>query len=36
MSSHSFSDLTQKQWRKACNKLLEWGFDEKDIWDALG
>ncbi len=78
MPKRSFSDIKQKQWRKACiklgleistysgkgshilvkhphtgskytiqkglhkfinikifKKLLEWGFDEEDIWDAL-
>lgn len=78
MSSHSFSDITQNQWHKAClklgllvetehgkgshilikhpqteqkytiqkdlhkfinmkifKKLLEWGFNEEDIWQAL-
>jgi len=78
MPSRSFSDVNQKQWRKACKKLglvietksgkgshvlvkhpkfeykytiqrnlhkfinikifkklLEWGFDEEEIWDAL-
>jgi len=78
MPSRSFSDLTQKQWKKACGKLglnvitkfgkgshilikhpktehkytiqknlhkfinikifkklLEWGFEEEEIWDAL-
>ena len=78
MPNRSFSDLTQKQWIKACNKLglevitkfgkgshvlikhpktkhkytiqkslhkfinmkifkklLEWGFEEENIWDAL-
>lgn len=78
MSSHSFSDITQRQWINAClklglsvqeqagkgshvlvvhpqtsqkytlqhnlhkfinikifKKLLEWGFEEEDIWKAL-
>jgi len=78
MSSHSFSDITQSQWIKACRKLgltvegdsgngshvlvkhpstqakytiqhklhkfinikifkkmMEWGFEEEQIWDAL-
>jgi len=78
MSSHSFSDITQLQWIKACRKLglivdygfgkgshvrvehpqtkakytiqynlhkfinikifkkmMEWGFEEEQIWDAL-
>lgn len=78
MSSHSFSDITQSQWIKACRKLglivdckfgkgshvlvkhlntqakytiqynlhkfinikifkkmMEWGFEEEKIWDAL-
>jgi predicted RNA binding protein YcfA (HicA-like mRNA interferase family) len=78
MSNHSFSDITQDKWERAClklgltvesdhgkgshflvkhpqtghkytiqrnlhkfinikifKKMLEWGFDEDDIWDAL-
>jgi hypothetical protein len=78
MSSHSFSDITQAEWIKACRKLglildcgfgkgshariehpqtkakytiqhnlhkfinikifkkmLEWGFEEEQVWDAL-
>lgn len=78
MSSHSFSDITQAQWKKACKKLglkvekkhgkgshllithpqtgrkytiqknlynlinikifkklLDWGFEERDIWESL-
>ena len=36
MPKRSFSDITQKQWVKACKKLMEWGIDEEDIWTALG